>query len=61
MNKIVYDTQTGQILANPCDKQDAEIVASNYDNASWCITALDVYPIWEYRVNLDTLQVERAE
>lgn len=59
MNKIIYKLDSGQILANPSDKQDIERVMLNYDNAGWVETELTVAPLWDYSVNLETLEVEK--
>ena len=54
MNKIVYDINTGVILAIVGPDQDAEIVADNYDNSKVLKTNINIELPWEYQVDLDT-------
>ena len=59
MQTIIYNTQTGVILATPSEKQDAKIIMTHYADANFIKTPQVVESIWDYKVNLETGQVEK--
>lgn len=59
MHKIIYNTDTGSILATVSSKQDVNRVLTNYENANFTQSELLPEPIWDYKVNLETGQVEK--